>query len=312
MKMIPPSLSRALAKQALMASKNSPQLLLGVGVVGMVGSTVLACRATLKLESVIDETQDMLDKARDSVGKQLTDGGTYSAQDSKKDIAVVYVRGAFKIVKLYGPAIIVGSAAIFCLTKSHNILQQRNGALAAAYIAVDSAFKQYRARVIDKYGAQQDLEFRHASEEVTVIDDQTGKIRTETRVAPGEPSMYARFFDQLCPSWSPQAEYNMIYLSHKQSYWNDILNTRGHVFLNEVYDGLGLPMTKAGAVTGWLRDTKLSGGDGYIDFGIWHRGTQETINFVNGREGAILLDFNVDGLVYNLIEEPEEKIAWQS
>lgn len=302
MKLVPNAVSRKFARQLLVAQKNSPTILFGAGVVGMLGSTVLACRATLKVEEVLAKTRDDLSMANNMEHPE------YSADDRKKDVAIIYTRSAVKLVKLYGPSLLLGVASVGCLTKSHNILQQRNLALTAAYAAIDKAFSEYRARVVDKYGEEQDQEFRYSTEQVEVITDK-GKLVTETRVDPDAASLYARFFDQLSPSWSKNAEYNLVFLKCQQSYANDMLKTRGHVFLNEVYDWLGIDRSKAGSVVGWVISED---GDNFIDFGIYGE-NQQARNFVNGREGAILLDFNVDGIIYDKIDNQDRRpVAWQS
>lgn len=308
MKFVPNALSRAIARQGLQTQKNAPNILFAVGVAGMVGSTVLACRATLKLEETLEVT------ARDMEQHKIMrrdEPDQYSESEMRKDIALDCAKGAAKVSKLYAPAVILGTASIGALTKSHNMLQERNMALAAAYGAVDEAFRRYRERVVEKYGSEQDQEFRYATEPVEVVDEETGKLTTETRISRDElPSQYAKFFDQLCGPWDPNPEYNLAFLRNQQNYWNDILRSRGHVFLNEVYAELGMPHTKAGSVVGWVM-TKKGVGDNFIDFNIWD-GMSSSRNFVNGREGAILLDFNVDGVIFDLIENPEEKIGWQS
>lgn len=304
MKFIPAKVSSAVGRQALKLDASSPKLLFVGGVVGMVGSTVLACRATLKLEEVVEETRLELDKAK---SVRETHAEKYSDSDLQKDTAIIFVRGGLAIGKLYGPAILLGSVSIAALTKSHNLLQERNAALAAAYAAVDKAFNQYRARVIEKHGPEEDDYLRYGSEEVEVTDEK-GQVTTVTRVNSGEmPSMYARFFDQLSSSWSKEPEYNLVFLRCQQNYANDLLRSRGHIFLNEVYDMLGIERTKAGQVVGWIVSDD---GDNYVDFGIWDGGTNSR-DFVNGREGAILLDFNVDGIIYEKIEN-KEPVAWQS
>src|SRR5436190_1976410 len=137
MKFIPDALGRKLGESGLMASEKAPKLLFVGGVVGMVGSTVLACRATLKLEEVLDEVEADKQKAKDV--KDLVDSGeykgdkTYTDQEYKKDLYIISVRGAAKIAKLYGPAVLLGGASVFALTKSHSLLQDRNLALTAAY-----------------------------------------------------------------------------------------------------------------------------------------------------------------------------------
>lgn len=301
MKFLPTSITQALGRKALVTSKHAPSLLFGAGVVGTIGSTILACRATLKLESVIFETQNDLDTAK------TMDHPNYSDEDRRRDIAVIYARSAVGMAKLYGPSILLGSVSIGLLTKSHNLLQERNAALAAAYTAVDKAFNEYRERVRAKHGEEEDQEFRYGSEEVAVVNEK-GRTETRRRVAPGEPSMYARFFDQMSVNWSKEPEYNLVFLRCQQNYANDMLKTRGHVFLNEVYDMLGLERTKAGQVVGWVisRD-----GDNYIDFGIYAGQDEKVRDFVNGREGALLLDFNVDGVIYDKIGDEGERVSWQ-
>lgn len=305
MKFIPTGVSSAVGRQMLKLDASSPKLLFVGGVVGMVGSTVLACRATLKLEETLERTQSDLHAAQST--RRLHED-RYSQQDLKKDTAIILLRGSADVAKLYAPAVILGSVSIACLTKSHNLLQERNAALAAAYAAVDKAFDTYRQRVIEKYGEDDDRAFRYGAQEVEVIDEETGKVVTKVRVGDDTPSMYARFFDQLSPEWNKEPEYNLVFLRCQQNWFNDLLKTRGHVFLNEVYDALGISRTKAGSVVGWVIS---EGGDNFVDFGIYD-GNDRAIDFVNGREGAILLDFNVDGVIYDKIENHEEGRPWQS
>jgi hypothetical protein len=283
----------------LKVEKSSPRLLFVAGVASMVGSTVLACRATLKLEEVLETTQNDLKIANSLEHRE------YSEDDRQRDKTIIYTRSVVSIGKLYGPSILLGVAGIGMLTKSHNILEQRNAALTAAYVALDKGFQKYRERVVAKYGEADDRDFRYGSQKVEIEDEKTGRKKEVARVSFDEPSIYSKFFDQLNKNWSPQAEYNMYFLKCQQTYANHMLRARGHVFLNEVYDSLGMDRTKAGAVCGWV----LGNGDDFIDFGIFNREDQNAIDFVNGREGAILLDFNVDGVVYHLITE--DKVKWQ-
>lgn len=304
MKFVPESVGRMIAHNTLLVQKNSPQLLFGVGIVGMVGSTVLACRATLKMDEVMDEAQKKL-----ALAKTL-EHDEYSEKDRSRDISLIYFQTGVKTVKMYGPAIIVGGLSIAALTKSHTILSKRNAALTAAYAALEKGFNEYRARVIEKYGEEQDRNFRYGTQQVEVVDPDTNRKKIVTRVGPGDPSIYARFFDYTSSSWSKEPEYNLIFLKCQQNYANDLLRSRGHVFLNEVYDMLGIPRSKAGAVVGWLL-SRHGDTDNFINFGVFDGRTDQARDFVNGTEGAILLDFNVDGVIYDKIDTPEEDLSWQ-
>lgn len=301
MKLIPNAVTMRCARQALVASKNSPALLFGAGVIGVIGTTVLASRASMKLEEVVTTAQNDLEIVRNM------DDEDYSDRERQKDIAYVYGRSVLKLGKMYAPAVVLGAASIAALTTSHNILNRRNMALTAAYAAVERGFAEYRTRVVDKYGYEQDQEFRYATEKVEVVNDKGKKVK-EIRVSPDAATIYARFFDNLSSNWNKEAEYNLIFLKAQQLYLNDLLQTRGHVFLNEVYYSLDIPHSGPGSVVGWL----LGNGDNFIDFGIWDN-KEGSRAFVNGREGAILLDFNVDGVIFDKIDarKAEEGIPWQ-
>jgi len=281
--------------QVLKTQKHSPVILFTVGTVGVVASTVLACKATLKLEEVNLEfaaNRAKVDEAATKAPEQ------YSENDQKHDIAVLHVKRAAAILKLYGPALSVGALSICALGGSHIILTKRNAGLMAAYATLDKGFKEYRERVIEAVGADKEKELRYPTEEREIVDDEGREVSTVKTVnKDGNPSMYARFFDQYNQNWKSSPALNLGFLRCQQTYANDMLRARGHLMLNEVYDMLGLERTKEGAVVGWL----IGKGDPFVDFGIYDSDSQTSIDFVNGREGTILLDFNVAGVVYDLI-----------
>lgn len=297
-------LTRMLGSQSLAMQEHAPGVLFGLGVVGMIGSTVLACRGTLKLETTLEKGQ------KDLAIHKAINNDEYTEQMRRKDIARIYVRTGAEVTRLYAPSIVVGTASIACLTKSHNILNDRITAITAAYAAVDKAFREYRERVVERYGEETDRQMRYGSEKVEVINPETGRKKTVDRVPPGELSQYARFFDQHSESWGKDPEINFIYLKSQQTYFNNLLQARGHVFLNEVYHELGLPHSGAGAVVGWRMTPDPEEGNNFIDFGLF-RDDQSVRDFVNGREGAILLDFNVDGVIFNKIDTPPTPLSWQ-
>lgn len=299
---LPSAVTRTLGSQGLAMQKNAPSWLFALGIVGTVGSTVLACRATLKLEEVIDEAKNDLDTARSiDVPEQ------YSEQDRTQDMVLIYARSAGKLIRLYGPSVVVGGMSIAALTKSHNILNDRVAALSAAYTALQAGYDRYREKVIEKYGEEQDREFRQRRDIVTAPGPD-GKPIDVTIVSPDGTSPYAKFFDQLSPNWSKEAEYNYAFLLAQQNWANDKLRIQGHLFLNEVYDSLGIPRTRAGSVVGW---SVKGNGDKYVDFGIFDDDARNRA-FVNGLEGSVLLDFNVDGVIIDFVEPEEVIVTWQS
>lgn len=298
-KSISPKVVKNLATQRLgragvVAQKYSPEILTAVGVVGTVTSAVMASRATLKLEPIIDSTKSGVEDIRSR--RNDTD---HSESDYAKDLAYIYTINAKDLVKLYGPSITLGIASIGCLVGAQGVLKKRNIALAAAYKTVEHSFSEYRKRVISEFGEEKDREYRVPVTKTSLTSKETGKVKTVEHINPNNISGYARFFDELSQHWTKTPEYNLLFLRCQQNWANDMLQARGHLFLNEVYDALGLPRSKAGSVVGWVLGKN---GDNFVDFGIYDFENEKAREFVNGVERSILLDFNVDGVIYDLIE----------
>jgi Family of unknown function (DUF6353) len=302
MNFVPRAIERLVA--APLAQKNSPEVLLVAGAVSMVGSTVLACRATLKMDEVLERAKHDISKAHQAfeVAQEMPDT-EYSEQDRQRDIAIIYYRTTVSTLRLYAPSILAGAFGLALIATSNRIHIQRAAALSAAYTALDKGFKEYRARVVDKYGEDEDQRLRYGTEKVEIINPETGRKKTVERVGPHGESIYAKFFDEGCRPFSKDSEVNMFFIQSQQNWANDTLRARGHVFLNEVYDMLDIPRTKAGQVVGWVwrPDDPTHTGDNFIDFGVFRGDTQVARDFVNARENAILLDFNVDGPIYDKI-----------
>ena len=285
MKFIPNAVTSKAARQILVAQKHSPRIMFAAGVVGVVATTVMASKATLKLTDIFEEAEKDLADGQRLIDTKHKD---YSAEDFEKDSRHIQVRTAVKIAKNYAPAVALGVLSITLLTGSHVVLTRRNVALTASYVTVEKAFNEYRERVLADVGREKEL--------VEKVGDK--EVRTVVKV-PGEPSMYARWFDKSASlNWQPTHDYNLMFLRANQKYLNDKLQSRGHVFLNDVFDGLGMERTVEGSVVGWVKD---GAGDGYIDFGIFDGDDNWVVKTDKTREGSILLDFNVDGVVYDQI-----------
>lgn len=318
-------MNNAVNKVNFKVRKHSPEILLVTGIVGVIGSAVMACKATTKAGEIIEETKGQLDDIHACASNEtFVSSGKYTAEDARKDTAIVYVQTAVKFAKLYGPSVCVGALSIVSILASNNILRKRNVALAAAYATVDSAFKDYRKRVVERFGEVVDKELRYnlKAEKVTekIKNPETGEEekvkKTKFVVNPSDVSGYARFFDKYTvdengntitnPCWQSNNEYNLMYIKAQERYANDLLVTRGRLFLNEVYRMLGLPETKAGQVVGWVYDPDNKLGrdeesfNNYVSFGLYNDNLSYS-DYVNGFDPAILLDFNVDGNIWELM-----------
>lgn len=291
---LPAVLTRAVSRQALTAQKYGPHILFGAGVAGVITAGVLACRATLKLSDTLDGFKAEIDDCKQEYyNPQVLSHREYTLTDNRKDLTFIYVKGTANIAKLYAPAVVVGAVSIAALTGSHVTLARRNAALAAAYTTLSEAFNKYRGRVREEYGEDKERELYHGAP--IAIEKKTGEGVIKMTDPAYKTSPYSRWFDSSNPNWQQTGEYNREYIRLQLIQLNDRLHARGHVFLNEVYDELGLTHTPTGAVTGWMFPPR-EGCDGEIICNIY--ATQQEYMF--GTEYALLLDFNVDpGVIWD-------------
>lgn len=290
---IPTRVLQVAGRPMLHVQKHSPVILLTTGVVAAVGSTVMACKATLKLESVLAGAQETLDTI-----SQQPISDKYTDVDHKKDTVTVKVQTAVKIAKLYSPAIGLGLVSIGALTGSHYIMSSRQAGLLAAYAGLDKAYKEYQSRVREELGVDREEQLRVGSVSVKSKDEDGKTVKVQRR-SPEGFSPYARLFgEHTATEWVPTPEYNILALKAKQQYSNDLLNSRGHLFLNDVYKMLGMKVSREGQIVGWV---KGSGGDDFVDFGIFANQQDRIRDFMHGEEGSVWLDFNVDGAILDLI-----------
>ena len=299
--------------------KHSPEILIVAGVVGAVASTVMACKATLKVNDILAESNETVNKIKETANNEEYKA-VYSEEDKKKDLTICYLQTGFKLTKLYAPAVCLGALSLGAILTSNNILRKRNVALAAAYATVDQSFKQYRGNVIERFGEKIDYELKNnlkAKEIVETTVDENGNEKTETKTVyePGDPSRfsgYGRYFEKytrddeghtvINPNWEESNEYNMMFLKAMEKQANRILRTRKRLFLNEVYQMLGLPISKAGQVVGWVYDPENPDADSFVSFGLYDEGPQMYSDFVYGNDPAIFLNFNVQGDVWSMMK----------
>ena len=294
-------------KSEMKVRKYSPEILAGVGVVGVIASTVMACKATTKLNDILAESKEQLEQIK-TVAVDPAYADKYTEDDAKKDTTITYVQTGVKVAKLYAPSVILCTSSLGCLLASNNILRKRNAALSAAYMTVDKSFKEYRRRVAERFGDEVEKEIRYniKAKEIVTVDEEGNEVKETVKVIEGADnpttySDYARFFDESCPAWQNDPEYNLTFLRAQQQYANDLLRANGRLFLNDVYKMLGIDITKAGQVVGWVYDPDCPVGDNFVDFGIYDMSKERVRAFVNGYEPNILLDFNVDGNIWDLM-----------
>lgn len=308
------SMSRKVHKFGFNVKKHSPEILAVTGTIGVVASAVMACKATTKLNDILEDSKEDIDLIHEkSEDIDFCEKHDYTEEDTKKDLLIVYAQTGIKMVKLYGPSIALGTLSLGCLLQSSNILRKRNVALAAAYATVDKGFKQYRGRVVERFGDAVDRELRYnikAKEVEEIVVDENGNEtvvkKTINVVNQEDISEFGREFSQytvnrkgktiLNPYWQPVNDYNLVFLKKQEQYANQILRSKGYLILNDVYDMLGLPPTKEGHIIGWIycEDEANPMGDNYVDFGL----NNNDVLFSDDDESSLVLDFNVDGSIW--------------
>lgn len=303
--------SRSFHKVGFKFKKHSPEILVVAGVVGVVTSAVLACKATTKVNDIVDEAKETVDKIHDSVGKGLhtSDGEEYTQEVANKDLAIVYIQTGWKFVKLYGPSVALGVASIGCMIGSNRILRKQNVALAAAFTAVDTSFKEYRGRLIDKFGdagkaLDRELRFGIKAKEIEerIVDENGNETITTKVVDTVDPNtmhdLYSIVWQEGNTGWTKNPELNKFFLIRQQNAANDKLRLSGYLCLNDIYEMLGAPKTAYGQFAGWVWTEDSSIGDNFVDFGIFDIHNGDKCDFVNGHERSIILDFNCIGDAY--------------
>lgn len=307
------SVTRKFYRAKLSLKKHSPEILVGAGIVGVVASGVLACKATLKVNETLEESRANIEKIKAATEKGVTEAGKeYTEEDSKNDLKITYIQTGVKLAKLYALPVGVGAVSIAAILGGHNILRKRNIALATSYAALFNDFKGYRSRVVERFGEDLDKELKYnlkikQIEEIVADEDgseTTVKKEVQVMNGPADPSQYsqfARFFDNGCSGWDDNPEYSLMFLNQQQNYANEKLKRQGYLFINDVFEMLGIPKCKEGQTHGWVYDEKNPIGDNFIDFGIYNIHIEKNRDFVNGYEKVILLDFNHDGNIMKYI-----------
>lgn len=301
------TMSRNMHILGMKAQKVAPGVMVVGGVIGLVGAAVMACKATTKALPVIEESKRKLNTLKEASEKpeELPEGVT--VEDCKSDAVKIVVQTGLQLAKVYAVPVGIGVVSVVAILAGHKITHNRNVALAAAYAGSTKAFEEYRNRVIERFGEELDKELKYdlkkkEIEEIVVDEDGSESVNKQiVTVASPTGSEYSVIYDDGCKGWTKNPCANKTFLFHLQNSMTDRLRLQGYLFLNDVYDALGIPRTKAGQIVGWVYNEKNPIGDNYVDFGLFDVYRESTRNFMNGFERNVLLDFNVDGNILDLI-----------
>lgn len=297
-RIIPNAVTTRVGGVMLKASKNSPSILFGVGVVGFSATIVMSSRATLKVGDILDDARKTLSDINEVRNDfELSAKHDYTEEVAQVDRVLVYRNTAIKLGRLYGPTVLVGTITIAAFTKAHFTQNSRIMALTAAYSSLERAYNSYRERVAKEIGEEREFELAHNVDiHREALESGSDLVPITTRDL--NSSYLTRMFDTSSKAWLGSPDYNLIFVRAQQNYANDMLRSRGYLFLNEVFDNLGLSRTREGQIIGW----RLAEGNvNYVDFGIFDASNESTRAFVNGEDKSVLLTFNPDGIIWDQI-----------
>ncbi len=292
-------ITKAASMAALRLKAHAPEIALAAGIISVTAGTVLACKASMKLEKTVDamkEKKDALEAKKEALSIE-----EYPKKERGKDSFIFYKDCVKHVVKLYGVPAAMYVGGIGLIISSHAVIKGRNAALISAYNSLDAATKAYRERVKEAIGEEAEEKIFHPMEDAETVetseDGKEKKKKVKAFSKEDEYSPYARFFDEFNPNWERDPQNNLTKLKAVQEIATNKLHSRGYLFLNEVYDALGFPKTKEGQLIGWI-ESKTP----YVDFGIYDGFRKAQRDFVNGLEPSILLDFNVSGVIIDDFE----------
>ena len=303
---------RVVGNAKLKGKQYAPEILLVTGIISGVATVVVACKATLKTPEIVDEAKEQVDaihKITEAQKDGLKDNEEeYTSEDRKKDLAIVYVQTTAKFAKVYAPSIVLGAVSLTSILASRNVMKTRNAALASAYAIVDKTFKDYRERVVERFGEKVDNELRYnvkakTIERIEVNEDGEAITKRETVEVIDKSSVdndIVKWYDRKCLGWEKDADLRGLFLINTQRYLNDKLQAQGHLFLNEVYDALGIQRTIIGTEMGWIYDPEDPSRHNYVDLGLKNPFNSP---FFNGDEDEALLTFNFDGSIKSCLKE---------
>lgn len=291
-------------KLKMKGRKYSPEILLVLGIAGVVTGTVLACIETTKLPEVKAKKDEVLADIHAKLDSEDTVVAEQNLPELKKQTTAIYFKTGARYVALYAPSVIITGLSVSCLVASNVILRKRIISVTAAYAAISQSFKEYRGRVSERYGDEIEKEIRYniKPQQIQVTtNDAKGKekIKTET-IKVADPSKYcdfARVYDDKCLGWTKDPQANLMFLKYQQAAATKRLESQGYLFINDVYDMLGIPKIPAGQAAGWVYNKENPVGDNFVDFGAYDISKESVRDFVNGFERSVILDFNIDGNV---------------
>lgn len=297
------SLKSLVGKASFWFKKNSPEILLIGGLVGIGASVVLACVSSTKLNETLEPINKKINKIKDDLNDEdKINNKIVDPEISKKELVKTYAIAGKELIKLYGPSAALLTASVFAILGSHKIVKGREAAAVAAYTALDKAFKKYREKIVNEIGEDKEKDLFLKEDEVV---DENGTKMDSTFINKNNDNLYKFLFDEANSQWDKNGKMNLDFLIMTERYLNTKLRTQGYLFLCDVYKALHIDNSilpernvQASRVVGWIYDPEDNTRDNYVSFGLSDRLgnlNKYTMDRLRSGERSFWLTFNPDG-----------------
>ncbi len=285
-----------------------PKIEIYAGTGLILGSTAYACYQSTKLK----DTNAAALKRVEEVHKKYEIADVIDEKKMKNDIVKARIQQVGDIAALYALPAIGVATGIALIGDGVHVYDTRLADSALKYNALLAAWNAYRGRVKKEVGDEKEEEIYHKKED---DKDKESEDRSERNL---NDSPYTRLWAETCSdSWDPNPEVSKNFLLMQQASANNLIQSRmrslgyGWLYLNEVLEMLGYPLTDEGQDVGWFIDPNGEVGnlEGFVDFGI-----KRPINarfLASGAEEVLepncWLDFNCCGNIRPLMFRKKQK-----
>lgn len=208
------------------AKKHSPEILTGLGIAGMITTTVMAVQATPKALDLMAEIKE-----------------THLENDDKKAYAKDIIT---KVAPVYIPSAVIGILSISCIICASSVNVKRNAALATAYSLSESALREYRGKVVETIGEKKEQ----------VVRDAIAKDKIEQNPVSDQTIIVTNKGDTLCydPISGRYFKSDIDKIQKSVNELNRQMLQTDYVSLNDFYDEIGLGYARIGEDLGWRVD----------------------------------------------------------
>jgi gp069 len=223
-------------------------------------------------------------------------------QCSKSDSILFNIRSyafyAQAFLKNYGAALTVGSLSVASIIWGHSVIVKRLQQTTAAYNTVKRVYDSYRDEVKEQLGEENESEIHQKAVVRAATVDVLEESKDDAVIAVNLKSIGAVAIDVDGPDFNGDDHAARKFILTVQNTANDLLQARGHLFLNELYDLLGEKRIPQGNILGWVRKTR-SGEPGVVDLRVFT--IESPDGNVETRQGFLWVRPEVQGIIVDLI-----------